>query len=223
MHVCMHTHTHITRTYACTHTHHVHTRTHTHTHHTSHTRMHAHTHITRTYACTHTLTLHTRTHTHTHAPIHTHTHTYTYHTPTHTQQGDLETFQHLEGHHSWFACTHSRPTYCNVCKEMLHGVAWHGLSCEVCKFKSHRRCVFLVKQACKWTTQANLEREDVRVGQDVSVCVCACVCVCVCAGVCVGEGGCWQDVCVWLQLDLKLVCQKHLQREEGSLTYFNES
>ena len=57
----------------------------------------------------------------------------------------LETLQHLEGQHSWFACSHSRPTYCNVCHEMLHGVAWHGLSCEVCKFKSHRRCVFQVR------------------------------------------------------------------------------
>jgi diacylglycerol kinase (ATP) len=67
---------------------------------------------------------------------------------------------HLNGDHSWFLCTHSRPVYCNVCGESFHGVAgWRGLSCEVCKFKSHRRCVFNVKQCCKWTNRSNLISE----------------------------------------------------------------
>ena len=80
----------------------------------------------------------------------------------------LEALQHLEGQHSWFACTHARPTYCNVCREALHGVAWHGLSCEVCKFKSHRRCVFRVEKVCKWTTRSSLEQASVQLAQDVS-------------------------------------------------------
>ena len=93
--------------------------------------------------------------------------TYTPPPPTHTQ-AILESIQHLEGQHSWFACSHGRPTYCNVCREQLHGVAWHGLSCEVCKFKSHRRCVFSVKTPCKWTTRSSLTAAGVKLEQDVS-------------------------------------------------------
>ena len=32
--------------------------------------------------------------------------------------------------HNWYACTHNRPTYCNVCREVLSGVMNHGLSCD---------------------------------------------------------------------------------------------
>lgn len=74
--------------------------------------------------------------------------------------GLLECSRHLDGQHSWFSCSHPRPTYCNVCSETLHGVAWHGLSCEVCKFKCHRRCVFNVVQNCKWATKSNLEHDQ---------------------------------------------------------------
>ena len=34
--------------------------------------------------------------------------------------------------------------------------------------KSHRRCVFQVKQKCKWTTRSSLEQANVKMGQDVS-------------------------------------------------------
>ncbi|CAB1348433.1 unnamed protein product, partial [Coregonus sp. 'balchen'] len=47
---------------------------------------------------------------------------------------------HFSGMHNWYACSHARPTYCNVCREALSGVTSHGLSCEVCKFKAHKRC-----------------------------------------------------------------------------------
>ena len=36
----------------------------------------------------------------------------------------------LSGAHHWHACSHARPTYCNVCQEALSGVTSHGLSCE---------------------------------------------------------------------------------------------
>ncbi|KAK2151391.1 hypothetical protein LSH36_365g05034 [Paralvinella palmiformis] len=36
----------------------------------------------------------------------------------------------LSGYHNWYACSHARPTYCNVCREALSGVTSHGLSCE---------------------------------------------------------------------------------------------
>ncbi|EDL40138.1 mCG131116, isoform CRA_d, partial [Mus musculus] len=37
---------------------------------------------------------------------------------------------HFSGMHNWYACSHARPTYCNVCREVLSGVTSHGLSCE---------------------------------------------------------------------------------------------
>ena len=81
---------------------------------------------------------------------------------------DMDTLQHLEGEHSWYACTHSRRTLCNVCGEVLHGVAWNGLSCEVCKLKSHRRCVFKMTIRCKWATRASLAKDGVHIEHAVS-------------------------------------------------------
>ena len=45
-------------------------------------------------------------------------------------QIDQDGGNHLTGHHTWFSCSHPRKTFCNVCREQLHGMAWHGLSCE---------------------------------------------------------------------------------------------
>ena len=36
--------------------------------------------------------------------------------------------------------------------------------------KSHRRCVFQLKQKCKWTTRSSLEQANVKIEQDVSSC-----------------------------------------------------
>ena len=33
--------------------------------------------------------------------------------------------------------------------------------------KSHRRCVFQLKEKCKWTTRSSLEQAGVRIEQDV--------------------------------------------------------
>lgn len=38
--------------------------------------------------------------------------------------------EHFSGMHNWYACSHARPTFCNVCREALSGVTSHGLSCE---------------------------------------------------------------------------------------------
>jgi diacylglycerol kinase (ATP) len=62
----------------------------------------------------------------------------------------------LHGIHSWYVCSHARPTFCNVCREALTGVTSHGLSCEVCKFKAHRRCAARAPPSCKWTTLASI-------------------------------------------------------------------
>ncbi|XP_019863877.1 PREDICTED: diacylglycerol kinase eta-like [Amphimedon queenslandica] len=80
----------------------------------------------------------------------------------------LDSFHHLDGQHSWFSCSHPRPVYCNVCGEALGRVTFKGLSCEVCKFKCHRHCVFSVNQKCKWATRTNLESDGVKVSQDLS-------------------------------------------------------
>ncbi|XP_076811636.1 diacylglycerol kinase delta-like isoform X2 [Clavelina lepadiformis] len=58
--------------------------------------------------------------------------------------------------HNWYAYTHNRPTYCNVCREVLSGVMNHGLSCDVCKFKAHKRCAAKATNGCKWTTLATV-------------------------------------------------------------------
>ncbi|XP_035532314.1 diacylglycerol kinase eta-like [Morone saxatilis] len=58
--------------------------------------------------------------------------------------------------HNWYACSHARPTFCNVCREALPGVTSHGLSCEVCKFKAHKRCAVRSTNNCKWTTLASI-------------------------------------------------------------------
>jgi len=56
----------------------------------------------------------------------------------------------MEGH-NWYACAHSRPTYCNVCREALSGVTNHGLSCDVCTFKAHKKCASRATASCKWS------------------------------------------------------------------------
>ncbi|XP_063169562.1 diacylglycerol kinase kappa [Candoia aspera] len=64
--------------------------------------------------------------------------------------------EHFSGMHNWYACSHARPTFCNVCREALSGVTSHGLSCEVCKFKAHKRCAVRATNNCKWTTLASI-------------------------------------------------------------------
>uniref|UniRef100_H3AW26 Diacylglycerol kinase n=1 Tax=Latimeria chalumnae TaxID=7897 RepID=H3AW26_LATCH len=67
--------------------------------------------------------------------------------------------EHFSGMHNWYACSHARPTFCNVCRESLSGVTSHGLSCEVCKFKAHKRCAVRAINNCKWTTLASIGRD----------------------------------------------------------------
>ncbi|XP_025833653.1 diacylglycerol kinase eta-like [Agrilus planipennis] len=67
----------------------------------------------------------------------------------------------LSGYHHWYATSHARPTFCNVCREALNGVTSHGLSCEVCKFKVHKRCAAKAINNCKWTTLASIGKENI--------------------------------------------------------------
>uniref|UniRef100_A0A8D2LYJ9 Diacylglycerol kinase n=1 Tax=Varanus komodoensis TaxID=61221 RepID=A0A8D2LYJ9_VARKO len=69
--------------------------------------------------------------------------------------------EHFSGMHNWYACSHARPTFCNVCREALPGVTSHGLSCEVCKFKAHKRCAVRAATTCKWTTLASVGNDAI--------------------------------------------------------------
>lgn len=66
----------------------------------------------------------------------------------------------LSGAHNWYSCSHAKPTFCNVCRDMLSGVTSKGLSCEVCRFKVHRRCAVRAKNNCKWTTVQSIRTEN---------------------------------------------------------------
>ncbi|KAL1140318.1 hypothetical protein AAG570_000250, partial [Ranatra chinensis] len=65
----------------------------------------------------------------------------------------------ISGHHHWQPTSHARPTYCNICRDALSGVTSHGLSCEVCKCKVHKRCVSKAINNCKWTTLASVGKD----------------------------------------------------------------
>ncbi|XP_041111566.1 diacylglycerol kinase delta-like isoform X2 [Polyodon spathula] len=77
--------------------------------------------------------------------------------------------EHFSGMHNWYACSHARPTFCNVCREVLSGVTSHGLSCEVCKFKAHKRCAVRSTNNCKWTTLASIGNDIIEDEDGVSM------------------------------------------------------
>ncbi|XP_015118316.1 diacylglycerol kinase eta [Diachasma alloeum] len=74
-------------------------------------------------------------------------------------KGEHGAAEFLGGNHHWYATTHARPTYCNVCRDALYGVTSHGLSCEVCKYKVHKRCSPKAINNCKWTTLASIGKD----------------------------------------------------------------
>lgn len=80
----------------------------------------------------------------------------------------------LSGQHHWYATSHARPTYCNVCRDALSGVTSHGLSCEVCKSKVHKRCAAKAINNCKWTTLASVGKDIIEDAEGVIKC---CVCI----------------------------------------------
>uniref|UniRef100_A0A665VEC1 Diacylglycerol kinase n=1 Tax=Echeneis naucrates TaxID=173247 RepID=A0A665VEC1_ECHNA len=85
------------------------------------------------------------------------------------QNYEVCVMDHFSGMHNWYACSHARPTYCNVCREALSGVTSHGLSCEVCKFKAHKRCAVRATNNCKWTTLASIGRDIIEDEDGVSM------------------------------------------------------
>ncbi|KAI1898206.1 hypothetical protein AGOR_G00069960 [Albula goreensis] len=86
-----------------------------------------------------------------------------------TYEASLFNMEHFSGMHNWYACSHARPTFCNVCREALSGVTSHGLSCEVCKFKAHKRCAVRSTNSCKWTTLASIGNDVIEDEEGVSM------------------------------------------------------
>nr|XP_033330534.1 diacylglycerol kinase eta isoform X3 [Megalopta genalis] len=74
-------------------------------------------------------------------------------------QADSGIAEMLSGNHQWYATSHARPTYCNVCRDTLYGVTSHGLSCEICKYKVHKQCSIKAINNCKWTTLASIGKD----------------------------------------------------------------
>ncbi|BFZ00570.1 hypothetical protein BsWGS_03608 [Bradybaena similaris] len=85
------------------------------------------------------------------------------------EQGQTSHTEMMSGQHNWYACSHARPTYCNVCREALSGVTSHGLSCEVCKFKAHKRCAVRAPTNCKWTALASIGKDIIEDDDGISV------------------------------------------------------
>ncbi|XP_072361118.1 diacylglycerol kinase eta isoform X3 [Scyliorhinus torazame] len=77
--------------------------------------------------------------------------------------------EHFSGMHNWYATSHARPTFCNVCREALSGMTSHGLSCEVCKFKAHKRCAVRAINNCKWTTLASVGNDIIEDDEGVAM------------------------------------------------------
>ncbi|XP_025079180.1 diacylglycerol kinase delta-like isoform X4 [Pomacea canaliculata] len=85
------------------------------------------------------------------------------------EQGQTSHSEMMSGQHNWYACSHARPTYCNVCRDALSGVTSHGLSCEVCKFKAHKRCAVRAPTNCKWTALASIGKDIIEDEDGISM------------------------------------------------------
>ena len=48
------------------------------------------------------------------------------------------------------------------------GVMSHGFSCEICKYKVHKRCIQKAINNCKWTTLSSIGKDIIEEGDGVS-------------------------------------------------------
>jgi diacylglycerol kinase (ATP) len=51
--------------------------------------------------------------------------------------------------HNFLETSFKRPTYCNLCRGLLHGIVHQGLKCDVCKYVTHVECSKKVPRCCR--------------------------------------------------------------------------
>lgn len=52
--------------------------------------------------------------------------------------------------HNFQPCSHSQPTWCDLCGDFIWGLYKQSLRCVNCKFTCHYRCRALIQLDCSW-------------------------------------------------------------------------
>ncbi|XP_077582804.1 ras association domain-containing protein 1-like isoform X1 [Stigmatopora nigra] len=59
--------------------------------------------------------------------------------------------------HDFQPCSHTQPTWCDLCGDFIWGLYKQSLRCENCKFTCHYRCRPLIRLDCSWDRVSSTE------------------------------------------------------------------